>query len=255
MMNTILCHLPKFESFSVYRRWVARPLKTGQIRFYATPTNFHKNLSFILEHLFCRSVCLDTDLNYKISFEENIHNSNKYSEIYKIRSFMFTNGPNQFMKIDQENSNPENYKKKFIIEIKKLNEVPHLTDGEANDLIRVFMSSVGSSFLSYYQWHLDEAESLAQEHQEIIHYARPFIRLYGIKLENFLAGTFEDFDEWDDVCFRRTYIEAFNSMFGKIVSIDVEDIEDYMQQRKGSASLSSSDIIPQNIPKSHWWWN
>ena len=142
-----------------------------------------------------------------------------------------------------------------MTDIKELIEIPHLSDSKANDLIRVFMSSIGNSFLSYYQWHLNEAQSLARDHidilqqVDILQQARPFFRLYGIKLENFLMGTFEDFDEWDDVCFRRTYIEAFNTMFGEIICIDIEDIEECMQQRKEDVSISFPNLIPLNTPK------
>lgn len=249
-MNTIRYCFSKSEDL-LMRRWTGGQLQDGRIRYYSKFTNFYKNFNFILEHFLNRTICLDK----RVCFERNSHNPYKYSEIYRTpRSFMFTNGPNQVMNIHQENSDASHYEKKLAADINKLIEIPHLSDSEANDLIRVFMSSIGNSFLSYYQWHLSEAQNLAKENKEIIRQARPFLRLYGRKLENFLTGTFEDFDEWDDVCFRRTYIEAFNAMFGEIISIDVEDIEECMQQRKEDVSLSSSALIPPNTPKSHWWW-
>ncbi len=213
-------------------------------------TKFYKNINFFFQNFMNQYVHLETD--GRICSKIKNHNYNKDLKI----NYMFTNGPDQIMKIHHENYD-ENlclYDKELTSAIKELMEIPHLSDNKANDLLRVFMSTTGNLFLCHYQWHLNEAESIGKEHAEVLRQARPFLRLYGTKLENLLTGTFEDFDEWDDVCYRRTYIEAFNLMFGKIISIDVEDIEEYMQQRKEDTALSSPDLIPANTPKSHWWW-
>ena len=161
------------------------------------------------------------------------------------------------MKIPQENSDANlhaSYEEELVATIRKLNEINQVSKSHANDLIIDFMSTIGKLYLSYYQWNLNKTQSLDKGLQEILKQAVPFFRLYGIKLENFLMGTFEDFNEWDNACIERTNIEAFNAMFHEIVNIDVEDIEDCMQQRKDDVSISSPNLIPPNKPKSHWWW-
>lgn len=259
-MNNIRCCFSKFENHPIIRRsgchagWLA-----GRIRYYSIITNFKKNLGFILEHLLVRHVYLETGLNNRVYFERNPQNSYAYSQIYRTpRRFMFTNEPSQYMGINQENSDVNihlSYKKELVADIKKLNAIAQVPVSEASDLIIDFMSSMGKLFLLYYQFHLNEAHTLAREDKAILEQAFPFISNYGIKLENFLMGTFEDFDEWDRVCIQRTNIEAVNAMFGEMIgSIDVEDIEDCMQQRKSDASISSSNQVPPNTPKSHWWW-
>lgn len=147
------------------------------------------------------------------------------------------------------------HEKELIAIIRKLDGITQVSECGARDLIFYhFMPALRKLYLSYYQWHLNK-KPLDQEAQEILRQATVHFWLYGIDLENFLMGTFEDFNEWDRVCIQRTNIEAFNAMFQEIVSIDIEDIEDQMQRRKQTGvTLSSADLIPQNTPRSHWWW-
>lgn len=194
-------------------------------------------------------------VNSKIHFERNNLNSYNFFAIEK--RVISTNRVNHYMKINQRNDDLQtqtDFKNKLSACFNTLKTIPQLSKDDADELIYGFMSSIGKLYLVYFQDHLDDAHALARDHQETLEKAIPLFRSYGIKLENFLMGIFEGFDEWEVVCYKRTNIEAFNAMFGEVTRpIDIEDIEDCMQQRKNNDSITPC-AAPPHVPKSHWWW-
>jgi hypothetical protein len=116
-----------------------------------------------------------------------------------------------------------------------------------------FMQSVGKLFLKYFSKDLEAAQKCAEGNKKTLENVHLLAQEYAIDLEGFLHNAFEDGGEWETVCARRTFIEAYNAMFGNVIkSLDTADVEESMQCRKEEASYSEG--IPKNVPESHWWW-
>jgi hypothetical protein len=79
------------------------------------------------------------------------------------------------------------------------------------------------------------------------------ITLYIFNLEHRLRGADEYDDPWEEACWGRTNIEAFNTMFKQVINLPLDRgcIDDYMDDRKGNAFLPWN-LIPKNMPTSHW---
>jgi len=90
-------------------------------------------------------------------------------------------------------------------------------------------------------------------HKPFTPIALEFIGKYVKDLELFLQNIFEGYDEWETVCWQRTSIEVFNTFFGDSHYLDTLEVDDLIEER-GKYESVRDEIIPENIPDSHWWW-
>lgn len=130
-----------------------------------------------------------------------------------------------------------------------------LDEFDKQDAIKDFMDSLGTLFLDYYQYHLDEAEKIGKIHQDkLINQRKNIAICYVYDLLDSLNSTGEFHNPWETACRGRTNIAAFNTMFANLVDpLPTQGLDEYMEDRRGVVKVSK-ERIPKNAPQSHWWW-
>lgn len=148
----------------------------------------------------------------------------------------------------------EKYEALLIKQIESIRGWKDLPEDKQEWAVDEFMDAIGHLFLDYYQFHLDESRAYALKNQSILKSAYGPIITYIVNLKHTIYTTDAMEDPWETACLGRTNIEAFISMFDAPTEIlDSDEIQSYMQHRKGNAELQKS-LIPKNIPLHHWWW-
>lgn len=117
-----------------------------------------------------------------------------------------------------------------------------------------FMDEIGTLYLSYFQFHKEEAKICAIDCQELLCSLIKVINFkYVYEIRRCLNSTSEHCDEtWETACLARTNIEAFHEMFGNIAGYLDSEIEEYIQDRKGTIR-ADRNLIPAHMPTTHWW--
>lgn len=85
---------------------------------------------------------------------------------------------------------------------------------------------------------------------------------YIIKLEHMLLVLPLETDEWIEICYRRSRLEAICNLYSEEIyqSVNehlpgwISELDDRISLVKGTEGYLKEDEIPQGIPKSHWWW-
>lgn len=148
------------------------------------------------------------------------------------------------------------YVSQLDLAIQVLNGIRKSSYGEKADIVERFMDKIGALFLEHLQFHLKEVENnLNISSREIIQHNSSFISDIYLSLlgSGVLEGTVED-DTWYWACKCRTNIEAFNLIFENMIDPEgLEGIDSFMQEQKRKSLIGRTDL-PQNIPRSHWWW-
>lgn len=153
-----------------------------------------------------------------------------------------------------DNEAKRKYSALLIEQIESIRSWDEIPEDYRNAAVKKFMGAIGRLYLDYYQFHLDESKDIAHKYKSILDNSTDSVFNYISKLEYILRSADEMDDPWEKACIGRTNIEAFNAMFGDSIEIlDSGRIEKYMQERKGTAFLSNN-LIPKNVPSSHWWW-
>ncbi len=118
-----------------------------------------------------------------------------------------------------------------------------------------FMDTVGSLCFDYFQNHEEEAKIFTLDYESSISTIFEFInKEYVSHMYYKLQNISPEISGWVFACKIKTNIEAFNFLFGHVVGkLEDPGIQTYLEERKESADIAWSEI-PQNAPKSHWWW-
>jgi hypothetical protein len=157
--------------------------------------------------------------------------------------------------LEGPNSDAKKYKDSLIELITSIKEWEKWTEKEQRVPVIDFMDALGRLFLDYFQHHLDEANACAVQYQSLLNYSVDPITSYIINLWHRLRSADDYDDPWEEACWGRTNIEAFNTMFKQVLDfpLNPQGIDDYMNDTKGKNFLPWKDI-PKNAPASHWWW-
>jgi hypothetical protein len=145
------------------------------------------------------------------------------------------------------------YINQLNVKIQALNNIHELPYPQQRIEFGGFMQSIGKLFLNYFHQDLQAAHQCAEGNKKTLESVGALARRYVSDTESMTHKGFEYGGEWEAICIERTYIEAFNAMFGKLVEpLDTADLEESMQDVKDEASYPEG--VPKNVPESHWWW-
>jgi len=203
--------------------------------FYETPTYYSKEFTYYQKFGICKVL---------LTF-------------YSMQTQINDRRPN--MPLEQtpglQGSDAEKYQQSLMELIQSIKGWEKLNEIEQEVQVFNFMDTLGHLFLDYFQFHLDESNACAVQYQSLLNYSVDPITSYIINLWGRLEGAGEYEDPWDEACWGRTNIEAFNTMFKQVLDppLNPQCIDRYMNDRKGTAFLPWRDI-PKNAPVSHWWW-
>lgn len=137
-------------------------------------------------------------------------------------------------------------------EIQKIKDLPQMGIEEKKNVIWPFMNKIGDLFLEYFQHHIEEAKHCGEQHKEILLISSEKIENLYISHLDMRLDMIEE-GEWIRFCQWRTNVEAFNQMFSGITQLETEDIDEKMKKAGNSEGISKN-LVPHNIPESHWWW-
>jgi hypothetical protein len=151
------------------------------------------------------------------------------------------------------NSDRMKYSSSLLEQIEGTRNLETLNASETNQKVDAFMTEISKLYLQYNQLHIDQAETDVKDMKLVLDKAKDhIIEHYQNRLEIQLDLPFENNYEWLTVCKRRTNLEAFNIMFGKLVgNLDLQKIEECMQERKKYEGINKEDI-PNNASNDFW---
>lgn len=151
------------------------------------------------------------------------------------------------------NEKRTNYMNQLNAKIQPLGNISELPYSKQRIQLAHFMRAIGKLFLNYFHEDLEAAQQCAKGNKKTLESIHLLAQEYVIDLESKTHGGFEhEYEEWEYICSRRTNIEAFNAMFGNVIEpLNIIELEESMQDAREMGCVSE---IPQNVPKSHWWW-
>lgn len=136
-----------------------------------------------------------------------------------------------------------------------LDGIDDLNKTDSANSVDVFMEIIGKLCLENDPVYIHRNYESIKSNKNFTPRTICFIRKYVADLEEYLFGIFEGYHEWENVCYQRTNIEAFNAFFGQDYHLDVSEfvIDELMRERCKTESVKEENL-PEKIPKRHWWW-
>jgi len=129
-----------------------------------------------------------------------------------------------------------------------------LSESDVLGPIDFFMDTLGHLYLDYFQYHIEEAQSIGKDFNNEIKQCLPLINQYYI-LQNYRR--FRSCEAWDglwhEVCWSATVIEVFHEMFG-FLGFKLNDwmLWEYVNDHPNADIEKDKTFL--NMPFKHSWW-